>query len=24
GRVHTPQSDSAWLAAGNFVFQSQG
>ncbi|MDR8310976.1 acyl-CoA dehydrogenase, partial [Acinetobacter baumannii] len=20
----TPQSDSAWLAAGNFVFQSQG
>ncbi|MEC5122686.1 acyl-CoA dehydrogenase, partial [Klebsiella pneumoniae] len=22
--VHTPQSDSAWLAAGNFVFQSQG
>ncbi|SLO57668.1 butyryl-CoA dehydrogenase [Klebsiella pneumoniae] len=24
GRGHTPQSDSAWLAAGNFVFQSQG
>ncbi|NEN68021.1 acyl-CoA dehydrogenase, partial [Escherichia coli] len=24
GRVHTPQSDSAWLAAGHFVFQSQG
>ena len=24
GRVHTPQSDSARLAAGNFVFQSQG
>lgn len=24
GRVHTPQSDSAWLAAGLFVFQSQG
>ena len=24
GRVHTPQSDSAWLAAGNVAFQSQG
>ncbi len=22
GRVHTPQSDSAWLATSNFVFQS--